>query len=186
MLEAGTQEARHVLDHDCFRPAFLNHPEGGWKQIPLIRPAKPISGNGEGRAGQTYGNEINVPVILRGKGVQVCLQDIPVRPVHSEGGASMGVHFDEGPGFEASLFQAEGLPTGPSAKFQGFEASFIHPLTTRVPFRIVGSSKPASELTRIRPDFVHVYRTGMRLLRIGFVIAAQWKESRSFKTDFMK
>src|SRR5215470_1079452 len=118
-VEAPRGQAAHVLQQHRPGPGLADQAERGREQVTVVAGPELPAGDGERRAGDAAGQQVEAgeaaPVLV----ADVALDDLPFHAaVEAEGLAGVRVELHHGLVCEAGLFQAERLPAGPGADLQ--------------------------------------------------------------------
>lgn len=117
--EFWVEESADVFEHDGSGVELCDELEGAGEEVAFVFAAELLACFAEWWAGHAAGEEVGawqagwVPV------EEVRFDDVPVGAVVPQGGAGVGVDFDDCGVFEASLFEAEGLTACSGADLDG-------------------------------------------------------------------
>ena len=116
--EYSIKQSANIFQHDGLRTGFINHPNRLGKQVSLIIGTKLLSCFGKWGAWNASGDQING---LEWPGIklsQVPFDDIPMRPIKSQGATGWRLPLNQSLMVEARPLQTQRLSSGPGTQFK--------------------------------------------------------------------
>jgi hypothetical protein len=118
LTETLCRESRHIFQHDSHWPGFLNDAQGLRKEIALIIYAQLLACDGKWGTWNSSCKEINAAKCYPGNGMNVALDDIPVRAIEPKRIACGAIILNRADTPEPTPFKPERLATSPGANLK--------------------------------------------------------------------